>query len=153
MSNFLMDPNLKKYFDPALYDLRNFVYSFNIASIANGDTEQDTINFNTNSIFLWMKTTYSADIDGAVQTDSSRVIPLVAVQLNNSGADRDIFDQPQRLDNVFGTVGLPNFWPKPMVFEGNSNLLGTFTNLSAATTYVNMQVSLIGLRAYPFGAE
>lgn len=131
--------------------LSPFIYSLNVTSITAGGSASDVINIENDSQFVWVKTTCFADIAGAAQTESSRVIPLVTLQIKDGGSARDFFDEPQPLGNMSGFGELPHILPAPFVFSNNANVIGSFTNYSNATTYENLYVSLIGYRVYEYG--
>jgi len=127
-----------------------YAYTLNVSSIAAAGVDTDSINIDSDSQFVWMKTAYFVDIAGAVQTDSSRVIPLINVQLTDSGSSRQFFDEPQPVNNFAGTGNIPFILPSPFVFRSNANINASFTNYSVATTYVNLKISLIGFRVYQY---
>ncbi len=136
--------------DPALY--RSFFsYTLQTASIAAGATDTDTVNIENDSQFVWTKTSYFADLAGAVQTDATRVIPLVTAQITDSGSARQFFDTPQPINNIAGQGNIPFILPAPFIFKNNANINVTFTNYSAATTYTNVIITLHGFRIYQFG--
>jgi hypothetical protein len=136
--------------NPNKYVRQPYIYSFSISSIANGASSTVNVNIESNSPFVWEKTAYFCDIAGAVQTDSSRVIPLITVQLVDSGSARQLYDRAQPFAIFSGEQGLPALMPQPYVFQPNSNVNGTFTNYSNATTYANVYLSMIGYRVFEY---
>lgn len=135
--------------DPSL-SLSFFTYTFNIASIAPGAVETDVINIENDSQFVWVKTTYFCDLAGAVQTDSSRVIPLINVLMTDSGSARQFSDEAQPVNSIAGQGNIPFILPSPFIFKNNANINASFTNVSNATTYLNLLVSLHGYRVYRY---
>ncbi len=128
-----------------------YIYTLSLASLAAGATNSDLVNIENDSQFVWIKTSIFADIAGAVQTDESRVLPLINVQLTDTGSARQFFDEPQPVGNFAGSGQLPQILPAPFIFSNNANINASFTNFSNATTYANIKLSLIGFRVYQFG--
>jgi len=128
-----------------------YTYTLSVASIAAAANDTDSVNIENDSQFVWTKTTYSCDIAGAAQTDSSRVIPLITVQITDSGSARQFFDQPQVIQNIAGQGNIPFILPAPFIFNNNANINAAFINFSAATTYANLTISLHGFRVYQYG--
>ena len=58
----------------------------NIASIAAAASTTNTIQFDIDSVFCWMRTNVFVDIAGAVQTPSSLVVPLTTLQITDTGS-------------------------------------------------------------------
>jgi len=127
-----------------------YVYTLSLANIIAGAVETDVVNIENDSQFVWTKTSYFVDIAGAVQTDSSRVIPLINVQITDSGSARQFFDEPQAINSIAGQGNIPFILPSPFVFNNNANINASFSNFSAATDYANLKISLHGFRVYQF---
>jgi len=67
---------------------RRFWFTYqtpNIASFAAAATTTNAIQFDNDSVFEWVRTTIIADLAGAVQTPSSIVLPLVTLQIQDTG--------------------------------------------------------------------
>ncbi len=128
-----------------------FTYTLSLTSIIAGATGTDTVNIENDSQFVWTKTTYFVDEAGADQTDSSRVIPLINVQITDSGSARQFFNTPQPISSIAGQGNIPFILPAPFIFRNNSNINATFTNYNAVTTYDNVFLSLHGFRVYEYG--
>lgn len=129
-----------------------YVYEedFAAASLTAGATLQQSIDVQADSDFIWQKAVYMADIAGAAQTDSSRVIPLCTVQLIDTGSGRNLFESAVPVPSVFGSGQLPFVLPVPRLFFARSTIQVQVTNYSAATAY-GLRLSLIGYKAYPQG--
>lgn len=124
----------------------HFTYTAVVQGIAAGASASALINIEANSDFVWLKTAYMADVAGAAQTDSSRVIPLVKVAITDSGSGVNLQNVPVDVSTIAGHEGLPLNLAQPRVFSANSNISLTFSNYSAATTYGNVAISFIGYR-------
>lgn len=131
---------------------RFYVYSVTKSSLAAAATSTHNVTIASDSNFLLTKMTCFADIAGAVQTDSSRVIPLVTVQLTEATSENAMFSAPTPIGNIFGTGQIPFILPEPKIFTPNSNLQVDLSNFSAATTY-NLRLAFIGYKLYYSDSE
>lgn len=130
---------------------RGLFFSYNtpaIASLANGATSTVTIQFDNNSIFTWLRACVRADIAGAVQTPSSMVIPLVTLQITDTGTGMSFMNGPTAVEAIAGTGQLPYVLPTPQLIQPNASLQFAFSNYSSATTYANLQFILQGFRTF-----
>lgn len=127
-----------------------FVYNTIVASLANGVSTTNQIQIEANSDFRWEKTSYFAALADAAQTDSGRVIPLVRVAVTDSGSGRNLQNTAVDINSIAGNAGLPFILPVTRIFTANSVVSFTFTNYSAATTYTNIGLSLIGYKRFYF---
>lgn len=124
----------------------HFIYTARVSNVAAGTSVSALINIEANSDFVWLKTAYMADIAGAAQTDSSRVLPLVRVSITDSGSGVNLQNLPVAISTLAGHEGLPLNLSQPRVFSANSNISLTFSNYSDSTTYANVDISFIGYR-------
>jgi hypothetical protein len=136
--------------NPDAFVRQPYTYSFLVTSVANGASATQNVSIEANSPFVWEKSAYFCDIAGAVQTDSSRVIPLVSLQLTDSGSGRQLFDRAQPIPIIAGEQGIPALLSAPYVFDPNSSINGVFANYSNATTYANLYFTMIGYRVFEF---
>lgn len=127
-----------------------YIYQEDFSALANSTSATGTINIQADSDFILQKMTYFADIAAAVQTDSSRVVPLITIQIIDAGSGRNLLEAPAPISSLFGEGDLPFILPTPRVFFARSNVELTVANFSAATTY-NLRISFIGYKAYPEG--
>lgn len=120
----------------------------NISSLAAGGSSTNTIQFDIDSIFCWVRLNAWADIAGAVQTTSSLVLPLVTVQVTDTGSGTNFFNAPVPIPTIAGNAPLPFVLPAPQLIQPAASLQFAFTNFSAATTYANLKLQLIGFKVY-----
>lgn len=104
-----------------------------------------------NAPFVWCKTTYWTDLSGAAQTDSTRVIPAVFLQVTASPSQQPFFDVPTPIASLAGIEGLPQVLETPFLFNAGTNINSVFTNFSAASTYTRLRVTLIGYQVFQVG--
>lgn len=124
-----------------------FVYESEALALAAGASANDTINIEADSDFVLQKLAYFADIAAAAQTASSRVIPLVTVQITDTGSGRQLMQNPIPVPSIFGTGELPHILPNPRLFMANSTIQVAYTNFDAASTY-NLRLAFIGYKSY-----
>jgi hypothetical protein len=115
--------------------------------IAAGITQTDAIPIEADSNFILEKLAYFADIAAAAQTQSTQVLPLVTIQIQDTGSGRNLMANPIPIPSIFGFGYLPFVLPKPRIFMRNTTIQITFTNFSAATSY-NVQLAFIGYKVY-----
>ena len=127
-----------------------YVYQEDFSALANGTSATGNINIQADSDFVLQKITYFADIAAAAQTDSTRVIPLITMQVTDSGSGRNLFESPVAVPSLFGTGELPFILPTPKLFSARSTITITVANFDAAATY-NLRFSFIGYKAFDTG--
>lgn len=130
---------------------RRFFYIYqtpNIASIANGSSTTNVIQFDIDSVFVWMRLNVFCDIAGAVQTPSSLVEPLVTLQITDTGTGTNFFNLPVPIPAITGSGQLPFVLPTPVMANPAASYQFSYANYSAATTYANLRLQLIGFKVY-----
>lgn len=120
----------------------------NIASIAAAASTTNTIQFDIDSVFCWMRTNVFVDIAGAVQTPSSLVVPLVTLQVTDTGSGTNFFNNPIPIGSIAGSGQLPFVLTTPQFVQPAASLQFAYANFSAATTYANLRLQLIGFKVY-----
>lgn len=124
-----------------------YAYSVNFAALAAGANTTLSFNIEADSDFQLEELTYFSDIATAIQTDSSRVIPLLKLLITDTGSGRQFMDADQPINNIAGTGDRPFILPQPKIFPARSTVQVKATNFSAATTY-NTVISFIGTKLY-----
>lgn len=127
-----------------------FVYATPSISIAGGASSSTSIQIQADAAFELQKLAMFADIAAAVQTESTRVLPLVTIQITDQGSGRQIFSVPVAIPSLFGDGRIPFILPTTKLFSPNSAIQLDFTNFTAATTY-NLRVDLIGTKIFMLG--
>lgn len=128
---------------------RRFWFTYqtpNIASLANGNSTTNVIQFDNDSVFEWVKTTVVCDIAGAVQTPSSIVLPLVTLQIQDTGSGAYYSNAAIPLIGYAGYGSLPYILPAPQFLQPTASLQFTWANYSAGTTYANLRLQLQGFK-------
>lgn len=133
-----------------LFGVRDFfVYELDFATVAAAATPQSSFTVQADSNFLWQYGAMFADIAGAVQTDSSRVLPLISCQIQDSSSGRNLMSGNVPVISVFGDGNLPFLLPSPRFFRALTQVNVTLNNFSAATTY-NLKLQFIGTKFFKF---
>lgn len=116
-------------------------------SVTSSGSATTTFSIQSDSHFKLQKLTYFADIAAATQTASSRVIPLVTIQITDSSSGRDLFSSPIPLPALFGNGELPFILPTPKLLLSRSTITVALANYSAATDY-NVYLGFLGAKVY-----
>jgi hypothetical protein len=124
-----------------------FTYNINFASLAATASSTGSFTVQADADFHVYKLAYFADIAAAIQTDSSRVIPLCTVLITDTGSASQLMDSAVPLSSLFGEGDKPFILPYAYPIKASSNVQATLTNFSAATTYA-LRLSFIGVKVY-----
>ena len=124
-----------------------FVYETDFSALAAGTSQTSNFTIQQEADFWLSKITLTADIAAGAQTDSTRVIPLATILINDTGSGRNLMSSAVPLASIFGTGGLPFILPRQRIFVASSVVNITLTNYSAATDY-NIRLSFIGEKAF-----
>lgn len=124
-----------------------FAYSTARTAVANAASATVNISIESNSDFLVEKLTYVADIALVTQTDSSRVVPNVTVQVNATGSGRNMFNIAAAIPAIFGTGQLPFILPRAYLLPAASTIQITLANYDAAAAY-NVTLTFSGRKIF-----
>ena len=127
-----------------------FIYEAQATTIAAGGVDTDTIQIQADAHFVWQKAVFEADLAGVAQTESTRIIPNVNIQITDTGSNRQLFFNPVPIPNVFGMSGLPFILPNPRLFVKTSTIQIDFTSFEVAAT-PTIRLSFIGYKFYKLG--
>ena len=124
-----------------------YVYEAESLAIVAGGTSNDVINIEADSDFILQKMTYEADIAAAAYTFTTNPIPLVTIQITDTGSGRQLMQNPIPINSFMGDGKLPFYLPNPRKFLRNSTIQIAFVNFDAAVTY-NIRLAFIGYKIY-----
>lgn len=132
-------------------DLKAFYsYSLIFTDVAPVSQATDSFNIEANSDFIWTKATYFA-VDEAgpavSQTNASRVVPSMTIELIDTGSAYQLFSEPQPIANVFGTGRVPFLVNPAYRFAKNATMRAVVVNFDTLVTYT-LRLSFIGYRNY-----
>lgn len=118
----------------------------NISSVAT--PQQSVIQIDADSEFLWIATSYSANIAGAALTEATNVIPLVTVQIQDGGSGKFLSNAPMPLSAIAGDGKRPYRLIGPRTFAPNSTINFNWANQVAAGTTYTLSMVLHGIKRY-----
>lgn len=124
-----------------------YVYEAESLALVSGGTSNDVINIEADSDFILQKMTYEADIAAAAYTFTTNPIPLVTIQITDTGSGRQLMQNPIPINSFMGDGKLPFYLPNPRKFLRNSTIQIAFVNFDAAVTY-NIRLAFIGYKIY-----
>ena len=127
-----------------------FTYEVDAAALAAGGIFNGNIQIQADSDFKLVKLAGICDIAGAAQTDSTRVVPLITMNIVDTGSGRTLMSAAAPWGSIVGSGPLPFILPVPRIFKARSNIAVTLTNYSVGTTY-NVRLSLIGTKIFQLG--
>lgn len=128
----------------------------NVASLAAGAATAVTIQFDQNSVFNWLRTTFTVDKANAAQTSSTQPIPFVTLQITDTGNGMSFMNGPIPLYSMAGYEGnLPYVLPTPQLVQSNASYQFQWASYSTAgggnETYTNLRLQLHGYRIFNVG--
>ncbi len=126
-----------------------FVYTLQFSDLAAGAATQGAIQIQADSDFELSKFTMFADIAEAVETEATRVLPLVTIQITDTGTGRALFNAPLPIPAIMGDGRIPFILPVPKIFSANASVAIEVANFSAATEY-NIRLALIGAKIFTY---
>lgn len=127
-----------------------FAYPITFNGLAAGGAAQGAIQIQADSDFELQKLTMFADIASADETEATRVLPLVTVQITDTGTGRSMFSAPVPIPAIYGDGRIPFILPVPKVFSKNSSVAFAVANFSGATTY-NLRLLMVGAKVFAYG--
>lgn len=117
------------------------------AAIAPAGTSNINIQIQADSDFLIEKLSFNADIAGASQTESGRLLPNVSVLLTNTGSGRQLMNQQFPLTGLFGSGELPFILPRQYLLPASSTLNIQMVSFEAAVSPF-ITLNFIGRKLY-----
>jgi hypothetical protein len=127
-----------------------FSYSITFAALAGGGTDSQSFNVEADADFRLQMLTQFSTIAAGLQTDATRVLPIMTILITDTGSGRNFMDFAQPVNNLFGTAEDPFVLPRPKIFPARSTVLVEATNLTGATTYTTV-LTFIGSKIYKLG--
>lgn len=126
-----------------------FVYDIDFSSIAPSGQATGSIQIQNDSDFELQKLTHFSDIALAAETEDSRVLPLVTLQITDSGTGRQMFNTPVPIPALMGDGRIPFILPTTKLFSKNASVSFVLSNYSSGTTY-NVRLQLIGAKIFTY---
>ena len=126
-----------------------FAYTLTFASLLAGTAAQGAIQIQSDSDFELSKFTMFADIAQAAQTEATRVLPLVTIQITDTGTGRSLFSSLLPIPAIMGDGRIPFILPVPKIFSANASVAVQVANFANATDY-NLRLLLIGAKIFTY---
>lgn len=123
-----------------------FVYTINFLNLGAGSTQSSNLQIEADSDFKLVKLAQFSDI-GYDQDRSSYVIPLVTIQITDTGSGRQLFNTPTPIPSLFGSGEIPFILPVARIFKARSSVAIQVNNFSTSSAY-NLRLSLIGTKIF-----
>lgn len=141
-------PN-KPYFNPQETGTDLFFYGGRVTGLSSAAPNGSIIiNLDADSNFLCVAMSYQADIAVAALTESTNLIPLVNVQITDTGSGRAMMNTPVPITTIMGDGKRPYRLPRPRLFFSNSTISFAFTAYVVAGTTYNISVAMHGFKQY-----
>ncbi len=118
-----------------------------ILSVAAPAASQQ-IQIDSDADFFWIATSYQADIAGATLTDATNVIPLVTLQIADTGSGKYMSNAPIPLSTFAGDGRLPYRLIAPRSFAANSVIQLNWANYVTGGTVQSVRIVLHGYKRY-----
>lgn len=140
--------------DPDLYIFRSFfTYEADTLTqypngIAAAGSATLTFNIAKDSDFFWTKFTAIAYVAADGFTQSTRPLPGVNITLVNATNGRQYMNNPVPLAAMAGDGSLPFILPVATLWEALTTIQITLQNVTDNTTYTNIQLSFLGIKAF-----
>lgn len=126
-----------------------FFYIADVAAISTAVPNVATpLQIDADSDFYWVATSYQADIAAATLTEATNVVPLVRLQMQDTGTGRFFQNAPMALGAIAGDGKRPYRLPRPRRFGKNATININWTNAVAAGTTYRIQLVLHGYKIY-----
>jgi hypothetical protein len=148
--NFGELPSAKNQPDNVYRDF--FTYTARVSDLAVSSTQAVNVTIDSDASFTLVKLCFFANLDGEdTQTDSTAVVPLVRVSIQDTGSGRNLQSAPVPIFSYAGRGQLPFILPVPKIFAANTTIRFTFDNYSSTVQYGNVELALQGYKSYIMG--
>lgn len=124
-----------------------YVYNLTFLALAPLGVATQNVAVEADSNFIIVKISGFADIAAAAQTYETRVVPLVTLQITDTGSGRQLLNGETAWSNIVGWGEIPYILPIRRKFKANSTIRVQATNFDAAATY-NLRLSLSGIKDF-----
>jgi len=124
-----------------------YVYNVQFDALAPAGVDTDTVAIEADANFIMVKIAGFADIAAAAQNYDTRVVPLVTLQITDTGSGRQLLNGETAWSNIVGWGEIPYILPIRRKFKANSTIRVQATNFDAAATY-NLRLSFSGIKDF-----
>ena len=124
-----------------------YVYNVLFTAIAPGAQQTANVAIEADANFILVKLSGFADIAAAAQTYNTRVVPLITLQITDTGSGRNLLNGATAWSNIVGWGEIPYILPIRRKFKANSTIRVQAINFDAAVTY-NARLSFSGIKDF-----
>ena len=125
-----------------------FVYAVTSASLAPTVTANLSLQISADSDFWWTGLTCFTANANASQNYSTRLLPLMTMQITDTGSGRQLFNTPIPIPALTGDGAHVNRLIHPRFFAASSTVQVQLVNFDAAVTYVNTFLAFVGFKIF-----
>lgn len=104
------------------------------------------IQIDSDADFMWIATTYQASIAGGTLTEATNVIPLVNLQITDTGSGKYLSNAPVPLGTLAGSGERPYRLIRPRKFAANSTINLNWTNFVTGATVYDITLVFHGIK-------
>lgn len=156
LTQAILPPNI---FDPRLNGADWYTYIVDAGNspaptgagqnLAAGGTSNPTLQIDSGTDFYLIALSYQAQVNAAGGLEeSTNPVPLVTVQMNDSGSTRNLFNIAAPVGAIAGDGKRPGRLIRPRIFRALSNVVFTFTSLEPSVVYAHLYLLLWGYRKF-----
>lgn len=106
------------------------------------------LNIDADSDFWCIGFSYQADIAGAALTEATNLVPLINLQINDTGSGKSLMNVPAPLTDIAGDGKHLYRLLRPRVFLSNASVQFNWTSYVAAGTVYNVSFTMHGIKVY-----
>lgn len=144
-----MTASTTQVFNPRESGSDYFWYANRVTGLSSvATTATGLINLDSDSDFYCIALSYQADIAGTALTESTNLIPLVNLQITDTGSGKALMNTPVPLGALAGDGKRPYRLARPRVFLANATIQLGWTSFVAAGTTYNITMVLHGYKVY-----
>lgn len=142
-----------KAFNPRSGNEDIFWYGATVTGLqSTAPTGSALINIDSDADFYCIALSYQASILtgtlGNLVTEATNVIPLVTLQINDTGSGKSLSNIPLPIGTMLGDGKRPYRLPRPRVFLANATINMNFASFVVAGTIYQITVALGGYKVY-----
>jgi hypothetical protein len=126
-----------------------FIYLASTTNLAVAASIPINVNIQADSDFKLLKLAQFSNSHASItnQQQATRVLPLVTVQITDTGSGRLLFSNPVPLPAIAGDGQVPFILPIARIFKASSTITVTFANYDSAIAY-DLNLALIGTKIF-----
>ena len=124
-----------------------YVYNVLFTAIAPAAQQTANVAIEADANFILVKLSGFGSIADAAQTYQNRVVPLVTLQITDTGSGRNLLNGATAWSNIVGWGEIPYILPIRRKFKANSTIRVQAINFDVAVTY-DLRLSFSGIKDF-----